>query len=99
MLIGVNFTRNTYIHGVEEWEHVPGTLTEGTQDLYVVDYEGKRHHTPQHRHCAPRSSRDVLKVEPVAIRDGATTVGTFETQNFPLRRTPAPRHGSAYFFH
>ena len=57
MLIGVNFTRNTYIHGVEEWEHVPGTLTEGTQDLYVVDYEGKRHHTPQHRHCAPRSSR------------------------------------------
>ena len=77
MLIGVNFTRNTYIHGVEEWEHIPGTLTKGTQDLYVVDYEGKRHHTPQHRHCAPLISETFWKVEPVAIRDGATTVGTF----------------------
>ncbi|MBE6935799.1 MAG: AAC(3) family N-acetyltransferase [Ruminococcaceae bacterium] len=72
LLIGVNFNRNTFIHGVEEWEHLTGTLTAHTQPLWVVDYEGKRHYTPQHRHCAPLISETFWKVEPIAIRDGAT---------------------------
>lgn len=77
LLIGVNFTRNTYIHGVEEWEHVPGTLSPALEDIHVIDENGTRYYAPQHRHCAPLISETFWKVEPVAIRDGATIVGKF----------------------
>ena len=77
LLIGVNFTRNTFLHGVEEWEHVPGTLSPELEEIHVIDETGRRYYAPQHRHCAPLISETFWKVEPVAIRDGATTVGKF----------------------
>ena len=77
LLIGVNFTRNTFIHGVEEWEHVPGTLNPALEDIHVIDEAGRRYYAPQHRHCAPLISETFWKIEPVAIRDGATRVGRF----------------------
>jgi len=50
LLIGVRFNRNTYIHGVEEWYDFPGRLSEKVEHLYVVNYDGTKHYTPQYRH-------------------------------------------------
>lgn len=75
LLIGINFTRNTYIHGVEEWEHAEGSIDEKKTDLYVINHQGQRIYTPQYRHCAPLSSQTFSKLEPQALQEGIMTLG------------------------
>lgn len=70
LLIGVNFTRNTYIHGLEEWEGVPGTLTPDPLPMYVINEAGQRLATPQRRHCAELGSETFWKLEEPARRHG-----------------------------
>lgn len=77
LLIGVNFTRNTYIHGIEEWDHAEGTLSADLTDMYVITEEGRRIYTPQHRHCSRLSSETFTKLEPEAIEQGILTFGCF----------------------
>ncbi|WP_310603501.1 AAC(3) family N-acetyltransferase [Anaerosporobacter sp.] len=77
LLIGVNFARNTYIHGIEEWEGVKGTISEKKTDLYVINHEGQRIYTPQYRHCAPIGSDTFPKLEPQALQEGILTMGRF----------------------
>jgi len=77
LLIGVNFRRNTFIHGIEEWDGARGTISPERTDYYVVDYEGKRLHAPQFRHCARLGSETFTKLEPEAQRQGVVALGRF----------------------
>lgn len=69
LLIGVNFTCNTYIHGIEEWDGAKGTISPVKTDLYVINYERQRCYTPQYRHCAPLGSDTFSKLEGPALKN------------------------------
>ena len=86
LLIGVNFNRNTYIHGIEEWEHATGTISPKITDMYVVNYQGQRLHTPQNRHAAPLGSETFCKLEPQALNEGVLTLGRFGDATTRLMR-------------
>lgn len=75
LLIGVNFTRNTFIHGIEEWDHAVGSISEKIADMYVINHQGNRLYTPQYRHCAPIGSETFSKLEPLALQKGILTLG------------------------
>jgi len=77
LLIGVNFNRNTFIHGIEEWDGALGTLSPELTDFYVINTEGRRMHTPQHRHIARLGSETFSKLEPAALQQGVLTLGRF----------------------
>lgn len=96
LLIGVNFTCNTYIHGIEEWDGAEGTISKERTDMYVINQEGRRLYTPQYRHCALLGSRTFSKLEPQAIQEGILTLGQFGDATarlmhaVPLREMVAP---------
>ena len=77
LLIGVNFERNTFIHGIEEWDGAEGSVSDTTEDYYVINQNGQRIHTPQNRHCARLGSGTFCKLEPQAINEGIVTLGKF----------------------
>jgi aminoglycoside 3-N-acetyltransferase len=77
LLIGVNFTRNTFIHGIEEWDNAEGSISEKKSDMYVIDYQGSRRYTPQYRHCAPLGSETFSKLEAPALQQGVLKIGRF----------------------
>lgn len=95
LLIGVNFTRNTFIHGIEEWDGAEGTLSPHKEDLYVINCQGQRPHTPQRRHCAPLGSETFSNLEPLALQKNILTMGRFGDatarimQAVPLREMTA----------
>jgi len=77
LLLGVSFIRNTFIHGIEEWDGAQGTISPERTDYYVVNCKGYRLHTPQYRHCARLGSETFSKLEPEAQRQGVLTLGRF----------------------
>ncbi|MDR2933380.1 MAG: AAC(3) family N-acetyltransferase [Oscillospiraceae bacterium] len=86
LLIGVNFTRNTFIHGVEEWDGAVGSISPKPTELYVITPEGRRLHTPQYRHCAPIGSETFSKLEPQAVQEGVLSIGRFGDATARLMR-------------
>lgn len=56
MFIGTTINCNTFLHGVDEWINHPGILTETTQKLEIVDYNGNIITTYQHRHALGRNA-------------------------------------------
>ncbi|NLO85696.1 MAG: AAC(3) family N-acetyltransferase [Clostridiales bacterium] len=77
LLIGVNFSRNTFVHGIEEWDGAVGSISKEKTDLYVINHEGRRMYTPQYRHCAPLGSETFPKLEALALQTGILTMGRF----------------------
>lgn len=77
VLIGVDFTSNTFIHGVEEWNDVPGRLTEDHEQLYTVKKDGTKISIPSRRHCGVDWSKHYWKVEDVLLARGTITTGKF----------------------
>ena len=77
LLIGVNFTCNTFIHGIEEWDGAIGSISEKRADYYTINHEGYRIFTPQYRHCAKIGSKTFSKLESSAIQQGILTLGNF----------------------
>ncbi|MCL2109837.1 MAG: AAC(3) family N-acetyltransferase [Oscillospiraceae bacterium] len=77
LLIGVTFARNTFIHGIEEWDGAVGSLSDKLTDLYLINHAGNRLHTPQYRHCAKLGSEPFVKLEPQALQAGVMTLGRF----------------------
>lgn len=51
LLIGVDLTRNTYIHGVEEWAGVPDRISHNWEQLYTILPDGREISVPSRRHC------------------------------------------------
>ena len=86
LMIGVNFTRNTYIHGIEEWDGAEGTISPNLTDMYVINEEGRRLHTPQHCHSSRLSSDTFTKLEPDALQQGILTLGRFGDATTRLMR-------------
>lgn len=87
LLIGVNFTRNTFIHGIEEWDGAEGFLSSTKDDLYVINHEGKRLYAPQYRHSSRLGSETFCKLEPQAIDEGILTLGMFGEATTRLMNT------------
>ena len=77
LLIGVNFMRNTFIHGIEEWDKAQGSISEEKSDYYVITRQGSRLYTPQYRHCALLGSDTFPKLEPAALHQGILRLGRF----------------------
>jgi len=77
LLIGVNFERNTFIHGIEEWDGAVGSLKDTHEGYYIINSQGQRIHSPQRRHCAPLGSGTFCKLEPQAIQEGILSFGKF----------------------
>lgn len=50
LFLGCTMNSNTFLHGVEEWNHIPNRLTESTQALTIIDREGQKHEIAMHRH-------------------------------------------------
>lgn len=96
LLIGVNFSRNTYVHGIEEWDGAVRTISKDKTDLYVINHDGQRLYTPQYRHCARIGSETFPKLEPQAIQQGILSLGRFGEATGrlmrakPLREMVAP---------
>ena len=97
LLIGVSFIRNTFIHGIEEWDGAAHTVSPEKTDLYVINYEGNRLYTPQYRHCSRLGSETFGKLEPEALQRGILALGRFGdatarlTRAAPLREMVAAR--------
>ena len=86
LLLGVNFTCNTFIHGIEEWDGAVGSVSQEKTDLYVINEEGYRLHTPQYRHCSRLGSQTFSKLEPAATEKGILTLGRFGDATARLMR-------------
>lgn len=86
LLLGVNFSRNTFIHGIEEWDGATGSISQEKKDLYVINHAGNRLYTPQYRHCAPLGSDTFTKLEPLAFHKGILTFGRFGDATTRLMR-------------
>jgi aminoglycoside 3-N-acetyltransferase len=95
LLIGVNFTRNTFIHGIEEWDGATGTISKEKTDLYVIDHDGGRIYTPQYRHCAPLSSETFVKLEPDMLTQGVMAISQFGDATARLMRAKPLRTTTA----
>ena len=97
LLIGVNFTRSTFIHGIEEWDHAEGTLSQTKTDMYVIPPQGGRLYTPQYRHCAPLGSETFSKLEAPALREGILAIGRFGDADARVTGAAALRGMTAEF--
>jgi len=71
LLVGVDLRRNTFIHGIEEWADIPGRLTDGHENLFVVLGDGTEIPVPSRRHCGLPWSEHFWKVEPILEDAGA----------------------------
>ncbi|MDL2323569.1 AAC(3) family N-acetyltransferase [Ruminococcaceae bacterium OttesenSCG-928-A16] len=95
LLLGVNFSRNTFVHGIEEWDGAIDTISPEKTDLYTITAEGERLYTPQNRHCAPVGSLTFTKLEPQAIQEGIVTLGHFGDATTRLMNTVPLREMTA----
>jgi len=77
LMIGVNYSSNTFVHGIEEWDKAAGTISDESEDYYVINHAGERLYTPQRRHCAPLGSSTFTKIEPYAYEKGLLSFGKF----------------------
>lgn len=71
MLVGVDFRRNTFIHGIEEWVDIPGRMTDSHEALITVLPNGSEISVPSRRHCGKSWSLHFWKVEEVLEERGA----------------------------
>jgi aminoglycoside 3-N-acetyltransferase len=95
LLIGVNYTCNTFIHGIEEWDNAYGVISMKKTDMYVIDYQGRRLYTPQYRHCSPLGSETFCKLEPPAAMQNILSFGRFGDAAARLARAKPLREMAA----
>ncbi|MCL1878315.1 MAG: AAC(3) family N-acetyltransferase [Defluviitaleaceae bacterium] len=74
LFLGCELTKNTYLHGVEEWYNVPGRLTEKPQEIFIRR-GGELIPCPQYRHhfSGGNVSDNYDKAEKLFIENGAAT--------------------------
>lgn len=87
MLLGVDLTKNTFIHGVEEWVDIPGRLTDEKEDLYVVLEDGTEISVPSRRHYGEHWSEYFWKVEEIFEEHGVMKKGEFGEATVRLCQT------------
>jgi len=57
LILGARLSNNTLLHGVEEWNRIPGRLTESMEMLYTHLPDGHTIPVPSHRHMGHVSER------------------------------------------
>ena len=77
MLLGVDHSSNTFIHGIEEWVDIPGRLTDGHEQLYSVLPGGEKILVPSRRHCGINWSLHFPKVDAILEENHAVHRGNF----------------------
>jgi len=78
LFLGCSMMRNTYIHGVEEWNNVANRLSTETEDLKIQTPDGKIINCPQHRHHnsdVDDISLNYVKLQEPLIYKGITVSG------------------------
>ena len=76
LMLGVDLSRYTFLHSVEEWADVPGRLTKEEHSLFSVDVDGTEYAVPQHRHAGANSGW-FPKMEEEYLARGAMKLGRF----------------------
>jgi len=74
LFLGTGISCNTFLHGVEEWNSVPGSFGEGRQELSVIAPDGRVIAVPSRRHAGQRS-RFYGKMERPFLESGAMVKG------------------------
>lgn len=81
LFLGCPLTKNTFLHGVEEWNEIPNRLSKEAQDFVSVDENGKEYVIPQFRHHCEAPVEEVSqfygKMEAPFLKGGAITYGVF----------------------
>ena len=84
LFLGCSLRSNTFLHGVEEWNHIPDRISQWTEDLTILGPQGERYQVAMHRHhceAADRAGGDVSehygKLEEPFRRLGALRYGKF----------------------
>lgn len=75
LFLGCTLQSNTFIHGVEEWNHIPNRLEPKAAPYYTIATDGTRHYIPQYRHNASHPSRFYDKMEPAFLHENAIRYG------------------------
>lgn len=76
LLLGVNLSRLTLMHGFEEWAPVPWVF-DRMETLYTILDDGRILTVPSYRHTAdPACARDYPALEPLLMARGAMRLGT-----------------------
>ena len=75
LFLGCRLTSNTFLHGVEEWNHIPNRLNPQAEEYFTVTPDGTRYRIPQYRHNASHPSRFYDKMEPAFLEGGAIRYG------------------------
>ena len=76
LLVGVDLTRNTFIHGIEEWVDIPNRLTDHHEALVTVLPDGTEIQVPSRRHVSHYSFY-YWKVEKLLAEKGAIEYAQF----------------------
>ena len=76
LFLGCSLKRNTYLHGVEEWNNTPDRLTEGYEALRIVTPGGVIDR-PMHRHHTSTGdvSHNYDKMQPAFVAKGIAVEG------------------------
>lgn len=77
LFLGAPITRNTIIHGVEEWAGISNRLTDKHQHLKILTPDGKLLDRPMRRHFSPIPdvSKNYGKLEEPLLHIGAAQKG------------------------
>ena len=81
LFLGCGTNRNTFLHGVEEWNGVSNRLSERLHLLYTLAPNGKTYPIPQYRHYTRPPVTEVSqrynKMEDTFVKKGAMRYGAF----------------------
>ncbi len=86
LFVGVGLSRNTFIHGVEEWLEIPGRLTETYEQLVSILADGRQVQVPSRRHIG-HISEQYPKVTRYLLDHGVLRTGTFGSAQAILHET------------
>ncbi len=75
MLVGVTLTRNTFMHGVEEWIDIPGRLSDAHTSYWTVLEDGTKVEVPSRRHIG-HPSDNFDRILDTSIADGVVHTGS-----------------------
>lgn len=77
LFVGVDLCRNTFIHGVEEWNDIPHRLSEHLVPYVIELPDGTEISAPSRRHDGEWCSYHYWKVNDLFIREGLMYTGHF----------------------
>ncbi|PKL12715.1 MAG: AAC(3) family N-acetyltransferase, partial [Spirochaetae bacterium HGW-Spirochaetae-8] len=86
LFVGVGLSRDTFIHGVEEWLEIPGRLTETYEQLVSILADGRQVQVPSRRHIG-HISEQYPKVTRYLLDHGVLRTGTFGSAQAILHET------------